>query len=236
MRIDIFTIFPGMLRAPLRESLLGKAREKGLLAVEVHDIRGYAEGRHSKTDDYPFGGGPGMVMKPEPVFEAVLGALGYAFEELRRLKEEARVILTTPRGRRLDQALCEELAGEERLVIICGRYEGVDERVSEHLCTDSISVGDYVLAGGEAAALVLTEAVTRLVPGVLGNAESLGRESFSGGVLEYPQYTRPADYRGFKVPEVLLSGDHAQIEKWRREESLRLTREVRPDLAGDGKA
>ncbi len=236
MRIDIFTIFPGMLEGPLRESLLGRAREKGLIEVEVHDIRDYAEGRHLQTDDTPFGGGPGMVMKPEPVFEAVLSVLGYSFEDLSRLREEARVILTTPRGRRLDQALCEELAGEERLAIICGRYEGVDERVREHLCTDSISIGDYVLSGGEAAALVLTEAVTRLVPGVLGNAESLGCESFSGGGLEHPQYTRPADYRGWKVPEVLLSGNHAEIDRWRREESRRVTREVRPDLAEGGKA
>jgi tRNA (guanine37-N1)-methyltransferase len=240
MRIDIFTIFPGMLEAPLRESLLGKARERGLIEVAVHDIRDYAEGRHLQTDDSPFGGGPGMVMKPEPVFEAVLGVLGYSFEDLPRLKREARVILTTPRGRRLDQGLCEELAGEKRLAVICGRYEGVDERVREHLCTDSISIGDYVLSGGEAAALVLTEAVTRLVPGVLGNEESLGCESFAGGGtgggLEYPQYTRPADYRGWKVPEVLLSGNHAEVEKWRREESLRVTREVRPDLAGEGKA
>ena len=236
MRIDIFTIFPGMLKEPLRESLLGKARENELIEVEVHDIRDYAEGRHLQTDDAPFGGGPGMVMKPEPVFEAVLSVLGYSFEELSRLREEARVILTTPRGRRLDQALCEELAGEERLAIICGRYEGVDERVREHLCTDSISIGDYVLSGGEAAALVLTEAVTRLVPGVLGNAESLGCESFSGGGLEYPQYTRPADYRGWKVPEVLLSGNHAEVDRWRREESRRVTREVRPDLAEGGKA
>ena len=236
MRIDIFTIFPGMLEGPLRESLLGRAREKGLIEVEVHDIRDHAEGRHLQTDDTPCGGGPGMVMKPEPVFEAVLSVLGYSFEDLSRLREEARVILTTPRGRRLDQALCEELAGEERLAIICGRYEGVDERVREHLCTDSISIGDYVLSGGEAAALVLTEAVTRLVPGVLGNAESLGCESFSGGGLEYPQYTRPADYRGWKVPEVLLSGNHAEIDRWRREESRRVTREVRPDLAEGGKA
>jgi tRNA (guanine37-N1)-methyltransferase len=236
MRIDIFTIFPGLLEGPLQESLLGKAREKELIEVEVHDIRDYAEGRHLQTDDAPFGGGPGMVMKPEPVFEAVLSVLGYSFEDLSRLREGARVILTTPRGRRLDQALCEELAGEKRLAIICGRYEGVDERVREHLCTDSISIGDYVLSGGEAAALVLTEAVTRLVPGVLGNAESLGCESFSGGGLEYPQYTRPADYRGWKVPEVLLSGNHAEIDRWRREESRRVTREVRPDLDEGGKA
>lgn len=236
MRIDIFTIFPGMLEEPLRESLLGKARKKGLIDIGVHDIRAYAEGRHLQTDDSPFGGGPGMVMKPEPVFEAVLGVFGLSFEEIPRLKREARVILTTPRGRRLDQALLEELAEEKRLAIICGRYEGVDERVREHLCTDSVSIGDYVLSGGEAAALVLTEGVTRLLPGVLGNVESLGEESFSEGSLEYPQYTRPADYRGFEVPKVLLSGNHTEIEKWRREESRRVTRELRPDLEEDGKA
>jgi tRNA (guanine37-N1)-methyltransferase len=230
MRIDIFTIFPGMLEAPLRESLLGKARENGFIEIGVHDIREYAEGRHLQTDDSPFGGGPGMVMKPEPVFAAVQGVLGYAPEELSRLKREVRVVLTTPRGRRLDQALLCELAKEERLAIICGRYEGMDERVREHLCTDSVSIGDYVLAGGEAAALVLVEGVARLVPGVLGNPESLGSESFTTGRLEYPQYTRPAEFRGWKVPEVLLSGNHAEIEKWRDKESRRITRELRPDL------
>jgi tRNA (guanine37-N1)-methyltransferase len=230
MRIDIFTIFPGMLEAPLRESLLGKARENGFIEIGVHDIREYAEGRHLQTDDSPFGGGPGMVMKPEPVFAAVQGVLGYAPEELARLKREVRVVLTTPRGRRLDQDLLCELAKEERLAIICGRYEGVDERVREHLCTDSVSIGDYVLAGGEAAALVLVEGVARLVPGVLGNPESLGSESFATGRLEYPQYTRPAEFRGWKVPEVLLSGNHAEIAKWRDKESHRITRELRPDL------
>ncbi len=236
MRIDIFTIFPGMLEAPLRESLLGKARENGLAEVGVHDIRAYAEGRHLQTDDAPFGGGPGMVMKPEPIFEAVQGVLGYGPEELDRLKSEVRVILTTPRGRRLDQTLLEELAKEERLAIICGRYEGVDERVREYLCTDSVSIGDYVLAGGEAAALVLVEGVTRLLPGVMSNPESLGRESFTAGDLEYPQYTRPADYRGWKVPEVLLSGHHGEIARWREEESRRATRQMRPDLINEGNA
>ena len=158
------------------------------------------------------------------------GVLGYASEELTRLKREVRVVLTSPRGRRLDQAFLGELAKEERLVVICGRYEGVDERVREHLCTDSVSIGDYVLAGGEAAALVLVEGVARLVPGVLGNPESLGNESFTASRLEYPQYTRPAEFRGWKVPEVLLSGNHAEIDKWREKESRCITRELRPDL------
>jgi tRNA (guanine37-N1)-methyltransferase len=232
MRIDVFTIFPEMLRAPLRESLLGKARERGLVRLEVHDIRDWAKGRHRVVDDAPFGGGPGMVMKPEPVFEAVLEVLGYPFEELERMKSEVRVVLTTPRGRRLDQPLLDELAAEERVAIICGRYEGVDERVLEHLCTDAVSIGDYVLSGGEAAALVLIEGMVRLVPGVVGNRESIRDESFRGGTLEYPQYTRPADYRGLKVPEVLLSGNHAEIEEWRRREAERTTLRFRPDLLG----
>ncbi len=234
MRIDIFTIFPGMIRPFIEESLLGKARERGLLRLEVHDIRDWGSGRHRTVDDAPFGGGPGMVLKPEPLFEAVLDVLGYSFEELDRLKEENRVILMTPRGKRLEQSILDELAGEERIAVICGRYEGVDERVPDHLCTDVLSIGDYVLAGGEAAALVLIEGIARLLPGVVGNISSIQSESFREGLLEYPQYTRPADYRGLKVPEVLLSGNHAEIEAWRRQEAERITRRLRPDLLSGG--
>jgi len=230
LRIDIFTIFPGMVQPFLGESLLGRARERGLVRLEVHDIRDWAEGRHRVVDDTPFGGGPGMVMKPEPLFQAVLDVLGYSFDELEKMKRENRIILTTPRGRRLEQSLLDELANWERIAIICGRYEGVDERVLEHLCTDAVSIGDYVLAGGEAAALVLVEGIVRLVPGVVGNRLSLESESFRGGLLEYPQYTRPANYRGLKVPEVLLSGNHAEIEEWRRKEAERTTRRFRPEL------
>ncbi len=175
-----------------------------------------------------------MVLKPEPLFEAVLDVLGYSFEELDRLKEENRVILMTPRGKRLEQSILDELAGEERIAVICGRYEGVDERVPDHLCTDVLSIGDYVLAGGEAAALVLIEGIARLLPGVVGNISSIQSESFREGLLEYPQYTRPADYRGLKVPEVLLSGNHAEIEAWRRQEAERITRRLRPDLLSGG--
>jgi tRNA (guanine37-N1)-methyltransferase len=234
MRIDVYTIFPGIFRSPLREGLLGKALERGILDIRIHDIREYAPGRHRQVDDAPFGGGPGMVMKPEPIFEAVLNTLGYGWEELDRLKEEVRVILLTPRGRRMEQSLVRELAEEEHLALICGRYEGVDERVLEHLCTDALSVGDYVLSGGEFAALVVIDAVARLVPGVVGNRESLQEESFSGGLLEYPQYTRPADYRGWRVPEVLLSGNHAAIAEWRRRKAFEWTERHRPDLLRGG--
>ncbi len=232
MRIDVYTIFPGIFSSPLREGLLGKALQRGVVDIRVHDIRDYAQGKHRQVDDVPFGGGPGMVMKPEPIFEAVLNTLGYRWEELDRLKEEVRVILLTPRGRRLEQSWVKELAEEEHLALICGRYEGVDERVLEHLCTDALSVGDYVLSGGEFAALVVIDAVTRLVPGVVGNRESLQEESFSGGLLEYPQYTRPADYRGWKVPEVLLSGNHAAIAEWRAKKAREWTERQRPDLLG----
>jgi tRNA (guanine37-N1)-methyltransferase len=236
MRIDVYTIFPAMLGSPLEEGLLGKAIRNGTIDVRVHDIRDYAADKHRQVDDAPFGGGPGMVMKPEPVFEAVTATLGYGMDELERLKEEVRVIMLTPRGERLNQAKVGELADEPHLALICGRYEGVDERVLEHLCTDALSVGDYVLSGGELAALVVIEAVTRLVPGVLGNEESLADESFSLGLLEYPQYTRPSDYRGWSVPDVLLSGDHEAVRRWRREAALEWTREIRPEMFSGGDA
>ena len=220
MRIDVLTIFPGIFESPFRESLLGKAIESGLLEVRVHDIRDFATDKHRQVDDESYGGGPGMVMKPEPVFAAV-ESLG---------EGPKRVILLSPTGRRLDQALARELSREPWLVLICGRYEGVDERVTEGLPAEEVSIGDYVLAGGEVPALVLLEAVTRLVPGVIGKEESHERDSFEAGLLDHPHYTRPAEFRGLAVPEVLLSGNHAEIERWRREAALEKTRRMRPDL------
>jgi tRNA (guanine37-N1)-methyltransferase len=234
MRIDVYTIFPAIFSSPLEEGLLGKAKRNGIVDIRVHDIRDYAEGKHRQVDDAPFGGGPGMVMKPEPVFEAVTGTLGYDIDDLEILKSEVRVLMLTPRGERMDQAKVEELAAEDHIALICGRYEGIDERVLEKLCTDALSIGDYVLSGGEMAALVVIESVTRLVPGVLGNEESLADESFSHGMLEYAQYTRPADYRGWKVPEVLVSGNHGEVERWRREAALEWTKKRRPELGGTG--
>jgi tRNA (guanine37-N1)-methyltransferase len=224
VRIDLLTIFPGIFEGPLRESLLGKAIAGGLIDVQVHDIRDHAAGRHRQVDDESFGGGPGMVMKPEPIFEAV--------EALNA--EGARTILLSPAGRRLDQALARELSAEQRLVLICGRYEGVDERVVEGLPAEEISIGDYVLSGGDIPALVLIEAVTRLVPGVVGREESLERESFESGGLDHPHYTRPQEFRGMPVPEVLTSGDHARIAEWRRNAAREKTRRNRPDLGGEG--
>ena len=226
MRIDLLTIFPGIFEGPLRESLLGKAVASGLLDVRVHDIRDHTIGRHRQVDDYSFGGGPGMVMKPEPIFAAV-EALG---------EGPKRCILLSPAGKRLDQALVRELAKEPWLVLICGRYEGVDERVVAGLPAEEISIGDYVLSGGEIPALVVLEAVARLIPGVVGSEDSLERESFEDGFLDHPHYTRPRDFRGLTVPEVLLSGDHAQIERWRREASLEKTRKNRPDLLDESQA
>ncbi|HSJ51686.1 MAG TPA: tRNA (guanosine(37)-N1)-methyltransferase TrmD [Actinomycetota bacterium] len=221
MRIDLLTIFPGIFESPLQESLLGRAIEAGLLDVRVHDIRDHAEGRHRQVDDESYGGGPGMVMKPEPIFAAV-EALG---------EGPKRVLLLSPAGRRLDQDLVRELAAEPWLVLICGRYEGVDERVVEGLPAEEVSIGDYVLSGGEVPALVILEAVTRLVPGVIGREESHERDSFGAeGVLDHPHYTRPAEFRGMPVPEVLRSGNHAEVERWRREAALEKTRRNRPDL------
>lgn len=220
MRVDILTIFPRIFEGPLRESLLGKGIAAGLVDVRVHDIRDFTTDRHRQVDDVPFGGGPGMIMKPEPVFAAVesLGPGG------------KRVLLLSPAGRRLDQAFARDLAAEPWLVLICGRYEGVDERVVEGLSAEEVSIGDYVLAGGEVPALVVLEAVARLIPGIVGREESLHRESFQDGLLEHPQYTRPQEFRGMTVPDVLLSGDHARIEQWRRQAALEKTKRVRPDL------
>lgn len=225
MRIDVFTIFPEILEGPLRASLLGKAIASGTVDIRVHDLRDFATDRHRQVDDESYGGGPGMVMKPEPVFAAV-GSLGDGAK---------RVLLLSPAGRRLDQPLVRELAAEPWLVLIAGRYEGVDERVVEGLPAEEVSIGDYVLSGGELPALVLIEAVSRLVPGVIGREESHERDSFGRkGLLDHPHYTRPAEFRGMAVPEVLLSGNHAEIERWRRDAALAKTRRNRPDLLERG--
>ncbi len=224
MRIDILTTFPQIIVAVAGESVLGKARERGVVEIEAVNLRDYADGKHRSTDDEPYGGGPGMVMTCEPVFRAVEAVAS------RSGPGRPRIILMTPQGQRLDHKVAKELALQSHLIIICGRYEGVDERVREHLVTDEISIGDYVLAGGELPALVLMETVARLVPGVLGDESSPDSESFSSGLLEYAQYTRPADFRGHRVPEVLLSGNHAEIENWRRANALERTLNRRPDL------
>ena len=220
VRIDVFTIFPGILEGPLRESLLGRAIAAGVLDVHVHDLRTFTTDRHRTVDDESFGGGPGMVMKPEPWFAAV-ESLG---------PDRGRTILLSPAGRRLDRDLAHELSHESRLILLCGRYEGVDERVVEGLPAEEISIGDYVVSGGELPALVLIEAVSRLLPGVIGKEESHERDSFEDGLLDHPHYTRPAEFRGMEVPEALRSGDHAAIDRWRREAALRKTRRNRPDL------
>ncbi|MDP9241687.1 MAG: tRNA (guanosine(37)-N1)-methyltransferase TrmD [Actinomycetota bacterium] len=220
MRVDVLTIFPGVFDGPLREGLLGRAAASGLIDVRIHDIRSFTEDRHRQVDDTTFGGGPGMVLKPEPIFAAA-ESLG---------EGDRRAILLSPAGRRLDQALVRKLASEPWLVLIAGRYEGVDERVVEGLPAEEISIGDYVLSGGEVPALVLLEAVTRLVPGVVGREESLRNDSFENGLLDHPHYTRPQLFRDLGVPEVLISGDHAAIERWRAEAALEKTRRNRPDL------
>ena len=221
MRIDIVTIFPGIFESPLRESLLGRAIGAGLVDVRVHDLRDATSDKHRQVDDESYGGGPGMVMKPEPLFAAV-ESLGSG---------DRRTLLLSPAGRRLDQDLARELAAKPWLVLICGRYEGVDERVVEGLPAEEVSIGDYVVAGGEVPALVVLEAVTRLVPGVIGREESHEQDSFGDdGILDHPHYTRPAEFRGMRVPETLLSGNHAEIERWRRAAALEKTRRNRPDL------
>jgi tRNA (guanine37-N1)-methyltransferase len=224
VRIDVLTIFPEALEPFLRASLLGKAVDRGLLTTAVHNIRNYTDDPHKKVDDDPYGGGPGMVMRAQPFFDAV---------EAVDPKRTAHVILLTPQGRPLTQARARELAQLDHLVLLCGRYEGVDERVAEHLVNEELSIGDYVLAGGEVAALVVIDAVARLIPGVVGEPQSIAEDSFEHGILDHPHYTRPAEFRGHKVPDVLLSGDHAAVDRWRREEAARRTRERRPDLLGE---
>ncbi len=222
MRVDVFTLFPEVFEPYLSLSILARARQKGLLEVYLHNIRDWATDRHKTVDDEPYGGGGGMVMKPEPIFAAVEAVLGRP--------SRSPVILLTPQGRPFTQQVAWELAQQPRLALIAGRYEGVDERVRQHLVTDEISIGDYVLTGGELPALVLIDAVTRLLPGVLGDPDAPHKDSFSAGLLEHPHYTRPAEFRGWKVPEVLLSGHHAEIARWRRREALRRTWQRRPDL------
>jgi tRNA (guanine37-N1)-methyltransferase len=225
VRVDIVTIFPRIFDSPLRESLLGRAVANGVLDVRVHDLRDFADDPHRQVDDEPYGGGPGMVMKPEPIFAAA-GSLGGGTR---------RTILLSPAGRRLDQAFVRELSAEPWLVLFCGRYEGVDERVVEGLPAEEVSVGDYVLSGGEVPALIVLEAVTRLVPGVIGNEESHERDSFGhDGLLDHPHYTRPPVFGDLEVPPVLLSGNHAEIERWRREAAAEKTRRNRPDLLENG--
>ena len=220
MKIDVLTLFPAMFAGPLDESIIKRARAEGLLDLAIHNLRDYTHDRHRTVDDKPFGGGPGMLLKPEPIFEAV--------ENLAR--EKTRVILLTPAGRTFNQAIARELAPQEHLLLVCGSYEGFDERVREALAHDELSIGDYVLTNGALPAMVIIDAVTRLLPGALGDEESSRDESFSHGLLEYPQYTRPAEFRGMKVPEVLLSGNHAQIDRWRREQARKRTKAQRTDL------
>src|SRR5881398_1451923 len=220
MKIDVLTLFPEMFAGPLDESIVKRARTAGLLDLSIHNLRDYTHDRHRTVDDKPFGGGPGMLLKPEPIFEAV--------EQIAR--DHTRVLLLTPAGRPFSQAVARELAGQPHLLLICGSYEGFDERVREALADDELSIGDYVLTNGALPAMVVIDAVTRLLPGALGDDESLLDESFSHGMLEYPQYTRPAEFRGMKVPEVLLSGNHAEIENWRLEQARKRTKERRRDL------
>jgi tRNA (guanine37-N1)-methyltransferase len=220
MKIDVVTLFPGIFAGPLQESILAKAQARGVVDIRVVNLREYAAGRHRVTDDYPFGGGGGMILKPEPLWAAV--------ETLRT--EAARVILLDPQGRRFCQEVARDLSKASHLILLCGRYEGVDERVREHLVDDELSLGDYVLTGGELPALVVIDAVTRLCPGALGNEAASGQDSFAGGLLEGPHYTRPEEFRGHRVPEILLSGDHKKIARWRRLQSLWRTWRRRPDL------
>jgi tRNA (guanine37-N1)-methyltransferase len=222
IRFDVLSVFPEMLQSPLDFSLLKKAREKGLIEIGLHDIRDWAEDKHNMTDDAPYGGGCGMVMKVEPVEKAL--------NALKRADVQPVVILMTPQGETFNQKVASELARQKHLILICGRYEGVDERIRQHLTNREISIGDYILTGGELSALVVIDAVARLIPGVLGNAASVQTESFSQGLLEGPQYTRPAEYKGWCVPEVLVTGNHARIERWQRIEALRRTWQRRPDL------
>jgi tRNA (guanine37-N1)-methyltransferase len=226
MRIDILTLFPQMFEAPFSFGIFQRAIDNGLVEIKVHNIRDYTHDKHHTVDDYPYGGGAGMVMQPGPIFEAVEAIKASLPDEKRQLP----VVLLTPQGRLLSQQIALEFSLQKHLVLICGHYEGVDERVRAHLATDEISIGDYVLTGGEVPALVVVDAVLRLLPGVLGSEESPLDDSHAGGLLEYPQYTRPADFRGWTVPEVLLSGNHGQIAKWRREQVIHRTLDRRPDL------
>ena len=222
MRFDVFSLFPDVFNAYLNTSILKRAQESKALEVQIHNIRNWAEDKHHTTDDTPYGGGGGMVMKPEPVFAAVEGVLGRP--------PQCPVILLSPQGRTFNQKIAFELAEQQHLALLCGRYESLDDRIRQHLVTDSISIGDYVLTGGELPALVLIDAVTRLLPGVLGDPQAAQDDSFATGLLEYPHYTRPPEFRGWKIPEILLSGNHAEIARWRRQQALIRTMQDRPDL------
>lgn len=223
MRLDILTLFPETFSGPLQASILGRALRAGVAEVQLHQIRDYAPDKHRMVDDYAYGGGPGMVMKPEPLAAAIEAVKAMA-------QPPGRVVLLTPQGRVFNQAVVDELAQEARLVLLCGHYEGIDERVREHLIDDEVSIGDYVLSGGEAAAIVVVDAVVRRLPGTLGSADSLLEESHSDGLLEYPQYTRPAEFRGWRVPDILLSGHHGEVARWRRRQRIIRTAQRRPDL------
>ncbi|MEW5806666.1 MAG: tRNA (guanosine(37)-N1)-methyltransferase TrmD [Acidobacteriota bacterium] len=224
MKFHVITIFPEMFQGPLTESIIRRAIGRGLITIEIHNLRDYAKGTQRQVDDTPFGGGGGMVLKPEPIFEAVEAI------KVRNPDEKTKVILLCPQGRRFDQEKAEELSGYERIILICGRYEGVDERVRMHLADEELSIGDFVITGGELAAMIVIDAMARLIPGVLGDPESPRKDSFSARVLGYPLYTRPADFRGMKVPDILLSGNHSEIERWRKEKALEATIRKRPDL------
>ena len=221
-RFDIVSIFPGMFECPFGDSIIHRAREKGLLEIQVHDLRDFTLNKHRKVDDTPFGGGVGMIMNVEPIARAL--------EAIKKEVPKARTILLSPGGKPFNQKKASQLAHQESLILICGRYEGIDERVRLHFADEEVSIGDYILTGGEIPAMVLVETVSRLIPNVLGDSESIVEESFAGGVLEYPQYTRPRDFKGFKVPDVLVSGDPKKIRAWQKAEALKKTESVRPDL------
>ncbi|MDT8420010.1 MAG: tRNA (guanosine(37)-N1)-methyltransferase TrmD [Desulfuromonadales bacterium] len=227
MIFDILTLFPGMITAPLRESILGRAADQGVLQVRAHNLRDWAEGRHLTVDDTPYGGGDGMVMKPEPVARAIAA--------LKNKSPDARVLLMSPQGQPFSQQHAQRLAGESGLIFLCGRYEGFDERIRQSMVDEEFSIGDYILTGGELPAMVMIDAIARYLPGVLGNAGSAATDSFSDGLLEYPQYTRPAVFEGMEVPKVLLSGDHGKIAAWRRRQQLLRTLRRRPDLLGEAR-
>jgi len=235
VKIDILTLFPDICRAPLGESIMKRAQENGIVDLQIHNLRDWTTDKHHVVDDAPFGGGQGMVMKPEPIFAAIEDLKGSnqktADAQRSRVEEQgSKIVLMSPAGRRLDQKMARELSRESRLIILCGHYEGVDHRVIEHLTDLEISIGDYVLTNGAIAAVVLVDAVVRLLPGALGHEQSAVDDSFNHGLLEAPQYTRPAEFRGWKVPQVLLSGNHAEIAKWRNEQARKRTHKNRPDL------
>jgi len=229
MQFEVFTLLPEVFPPYLESSILQRARQRGLVSVNVYNIRDYTHDKHHTTDDTPYGGGGGMVMKVEPVFEAVESVLGLGAHQAPP-QLVCPIIMLTPQGRIFTQAVAEELSGYEKIALLCGRYEGMDERIREHLVTDEISIGDYVLTGGELPALILIDAVTRLIPGVLGDPDGAADDSHATGLLEYPHYTRPPEFRGWKVPEILLSGDHGKVDQWRRQQSLLRTLARRPDL------